>query len=223
MLRLEQRDAVRIARRRHLPHRAVWTPGLAQDDIILQVSRSQGQPNNAVFAFENGGDDHSFVFSTNIAKNTVGPFVTLTDTLFDFGTSPQMAYDYKTNQAVLAASTGAVFGPPPTIAIADLTAGTVTEFVGVGAGFINGLDVDSADGMGEQMRSLSSQKLDEVEALLEHTKAMKGWLEVAKECGCATPAECALFAAPDEQSAEAALALRLVRVDGLDCRRPPAG
>lgn len=126
---------------------AVWTPGLAQDDIILQVSRSQGQPNNAVFAFENGGDDHSFVFSTNIAKNTVGPFVTLTDTIFDLGTSPQMAYDYKTNQAVLAASTGAVFGPPPTIAIADLTAGTVTEFVGVGAGFINGLAVDSADGI----------------------------------------------------------------------------
>ncbi|HTS38037.1 MAG TPA: hypothetical protein VMH04_20345 [Candidatus Solibacter sp.] len=126
---------------------AVWTPGLAQDDIILQVSRSQGQPNNAVFAFENGGDDHSFVFSTNIAKNTVGPFVTLTDTLFDFGTSPQMAYNYKTNQAILAASTGAVFGPPPTVAIADLTSGTVTEFTGVGAGFINGLAVDSVDGV----------------------------------------------------------------------------
>ena len=56
--------------------------------------------------------------------------------------------------------------------------------------------VDGADGLGEQMRSLSSQKLDEVEALLERTKAMKGWLEVAKECGCATPAECALFPAP---------------------------
>jgi hypothetical protein len=38
------------------------------------------------------------------------------------------------------------------------------------------------------MRSLSSQKLDEVEALLERTRAVKGWLEVAKECGCATPA-----------------------------------
>jgi MerR family redox-sensitive transcriptional activator SoxR len=83
--------------------------------------------------------------------------------------------------------------------------------------------VDSAHGMGEQMRSLSSRKLDEVEALLEHTRAMKGWLEVAKECGCATPAECALFAAPDEQSPNADLALRVVRVDGMDCRRPPAG
>ena len=79
--------------------------------------------------------------------------------------------------------------------------------------------VDSADGMGEQMRSLSSQKLDEVEALLEHTRAMKGWLEVAKECGCASPSECALFpAAGDEPLSPSAL--RLVRVDGSDCRRP---
>ena len=125
----------------------VWTPPLAQDDIILQVSRSQGQPNNAVFAFENGGDFRSFVFSTNVVKNTTGPFVTLTDPVFAMGNSPLMAYDSKTNQAVLASSTGAVFGPPPTIAIADLTAGTVVEFQGVGAGFVNGLAVDSADGI----------------------------------------------------------------------------
>jgi len=83
--------------------------------------------------------------------------------------------------------------------------------------------VDSTDGMGEQMRSLSSRKLDEVEALLKHTQAMKGWLEVAKECGCASPAECALFAAPGEDSPSAELALRLVRVDAKSCRRPPAG
>jgi MerR family transcriptional regulator, redox-sensitive transcriptional activator SoxR len=67
-------------------------------------------------------------------------------------------------------------------------------FIGVaqGAGFklreikelIRGVE---GDGLGEQMRSLSSQKLGEVEALLGRTKAMKGWLEVAQECGCATP------------------------------------
>jgi MerR family redox-sensitive transcriptional activator SoxR len=79
--------------------------------------------------------------------------------------------------------------------------------------------VDSDDGMGEQMRSLSSRKLDEVEALLERTRAMKGWLEVAKQCGCATPAECALFAAPGEGPAAADLTLRLVKVAGTDCRR----
>jgi MerR family transcriptional regulator, redox-sensitive transcriptional activator SoxR len=67
--------------------------------------------------------------------------------------------------------------------------------------------VDSTAGMGEPMRALSAKKLDEVEALLERTRAMKGWLEVASECGCATPAECALFDAPD------------VEVAGRDCCR----
>jgi MerR family redox-sensitive transcriptional activator SoxR len=83
--------------------------------------------------------------------------------------------------------------------------------------------VDRADGLGGQMRSLSSQKLDEVEALLERTKAMKGWLEVAKECGCATPAECALFPAPGVEPLAPDLALRVIRVEGKDCRRSPAG
>src|SRR5215207_9622839 len=78
--------------------------------------------------------------------------------------------------------------------------------------------VDATDGLGEQMRSLSSQKLGEVEALLERTKAMKGWLEVAKECGCASPAECALFPEGDEV-ADPDRVLELVRVDGSDCRR----
>jgi MerR family transcriptional regulator, redox-sensitive transcriptional activator SoxR len=82
--------------------------------------------------------------------------------------------------------------------------------------------VDQADGMSESMRSLSSRKLDEVEALLERTKAMKGWLEVAKQCGCATPAECSLFPAPGEQSLGPERALELVQVEGRSCRRPPS-
>jgi MerR family transcriptional regulator, redox-sensitive transcriptional activator SoxR len=82
--------------------------------------------------------------------------------------------------------------------------------------------VDGAGGMGERMRLLSSRKLPEVEALLERTKAMMGWLEVAKECGCASPAECALFPAPGEQPVSAEWPVRVVRVDGGSCRRPPA-
>ena len=77
--------------------------------------------------------------------------------------------------------------------------------------------IDSAGGMGEPIRTLSAKKLDEVETLLERTKAMKGWLEVAQECGCATPAECALFDSP--QDGDPALALHLVQVAGGDCRR----
>ena len=72
--------------------------------------------------------------------------------------------------------------------------------------------VDGPDGMAVQMRSLSSRKLDEVEALLERTRAMKGWLEVATQCGCATPAECNLFPAAEGTP-------QAVVVHGKDCRR----
>ena len=103
-------------------------------------------------------------------------------------------------------------------------------FIGMaqGAGFklreikalINGVD---GNGMGEQMRTLSTHKLAEVDALLERTKAMKGWLEVAQECGCASPDECALFPETGETPPDFDSALRVVRVQGRDCRRPAAG
>ena len=80
--------------------------------------------------------------------------------------------------------------------------------------------VNEHDGMGAQMRSLSDRKLDEVEALLERTRAMKGWLEVAKECGCASPEECALFPAPGEDAVDADTAISVIHVVGKDCRRP---
>ncbi len=82
--------------------------------------------------------------------------------------------------------------------------------------------IDGADGMAGQMRSLSSRKLNEVEALLERTKAMKGWLEVAKECGCETPDQCALFPGPGDEFADTQPTLTLVQVEGGDCRRAPA-
>jgi MerR family transcriptional regulator, redox-sensitive transcriptional activator SoxR len=84
---------------------------------------------------------------------------------------------------------------------------------------VNG--IEERDGMADRMRTLSSRKLDEVEALLERTKAMKGWLEVARECGCRSPDECALFPAAGEESPDADLTLRLVRIAGGDCRREP--
>jgi MerR family transcriptional regulator, redox-sensitive transcriptional activator SoxR len=104
-------------------------------------------------------------------------------------------------------------------------------FIGVaqGAGFklreIKQLiaGIDDTDGMAQQMRSLSERKLSEIEALLERTKAMKGWLEVAKQCGCATPAECALFPAPGEQPIDLDFALSVIQVTGKGCRRPGAG
>jgi hypothetical protein len=123
----------------------LWTPPLKKDDIIAKVSRNQGVPNVAVLAFENGGDDHTFIFSSNVAANTFGPFITLTDSHFSFFTSPQMAYDSKNNRAVLAAFNGVLTAP--LIGLVNLATGKVTEFFGVGSGTPNGLAVDSTTGI----------------------------------------------------------------------------
>lgn len=82
-------------------------------------------------------------------------------------------------------------------------------------------EIDNGDGMAGQMRALSGRKLVEVEALLARTQAMKGWLEVANNCACASPDECTLFPAPGEEVADARVALGLVHVHGDDCRRRP--
>lgn len=128
-----------------------WTPPLAKNDIITGVSESQGSATTAVLVSENGGSNSTFVFGSNVAANTFGRLIKLTDPVFSI--SPVMAYDTKTNQAVVAAATGAVGGPPPKLALVDLTKGTVTEFTGIPGpppyrqGYVNGIAVDSEDGI----------------------------------------------------------------------------
>ncbi len=131
-----------------------WTPPLTAKDIILGVSRNQGTPTTAVLFFKNTGNNFdSFVFGSNIGANTFEPPITLSDPVFSFSNAPQIAYDSATNQAVVASSDGTVGGPPPKFALADLTTGTVDEFTGIPGpppfrqGFINGLAVDSEDGI----------------------------------------------------------------------------
>jgi MerR family transcriptional regulator, redox-sensitive transcriptional activator SoxR len=79
--------------------------------------------------------------------------------------------------------------------------------------------IDDGGALSEHIRSISTRKLDEVEALLERTRAMKGWLEVAQRCGCTTPAECSLFPLPGDDAPVDGFALSVVRVTGQDCRR----
>ena len=128
-----------------------WNAPLASDDIILGFSRNQGSPTKAVLAFENEGNDPTFVFGSNVGANTFGPVINLTNPVFGIGNGPVVAYDGKTNQAVVAASDGTVGGPPPVLALVDLKTGTVDEFTGLPGpapfrqGFINGLAVDSDD------------------------------------------------------------------------------
>jgi hypothetical protein len=126
----------------------LWTPPIGSQHIIMPagVSRSQGVPNVAVFAYDNSGNFIPYVFSSNVAANTFGPVVKITDSN-NFGSlTPPMAYDSKTNQAVLGGGNGC-FGCRPVIGVVNLTKGTFTEFTGIGFGFVNGIAIDAADGI----------------------------------------------------------------------------
>jgi hypothetical protein len=128
----------------------IWTPpiGNGTEHIIMPggVSRSQGEPDVAVFAYDNSGSFIPWVFSSNVAANTFGPVVDITDSLNFGSVPPPIGYDSTTNQAVLGGGDGC-FGCLPVIGLVDLTSGTFSEFTGIGYGFVNGLAVDSADGI----------------------------------------------------------------------------
>ena len=121
-----------------------WTPPLGTTHLLDQVSNTQGSANNAVFAEDNSGNFIPWVFSSNVAANTFGPIVKITDSLNFGSVPPPMAYNTVTNVAVLGGGDGC-FGCLPVIGLADLSKGTFTEFTGGGFGFVNGIAVDSAD------------------------------------------------------------------------------
>jgi hypothetical protein len=125
-----------------------WTPPFQSGaDIISSLSATQGVPNAAVIGFKNTVNDFSsYVFSSNVAANTFGPIFKVSDPVFNFDNSPVLAYDSTTNQAVLGGSNGC-FGCTTEIGMVDLTTGKLTEFMGLGFGFINGIAVDSNTGI----------------------------------------------------------------------------
>ncbi len=124
-----------------------WTPPLTVDDLIQSVSEDQGQPNTAVMFFNNTGNAfNSWVFSSNVAANTFGTPIEITNSVFDFNNSPVMAYDSATNQAVLGGSNGC-FGCTTEIGTVDLATGAQTSFQGLGFGFVNGIAVDPDTGI----------------------------------------------------------------------------
>ena len=123
-----------------------WTPPLHDKKQLFEdVEADQGTPNVAVMA-SSFNCCSRMVFGSDVEANTFGPIIHLTDDIFTEGVPPLLAFDSKTNQAVLAQAQGAPFTIPE-IALADLAGGTVNEFQGLGFGFVNGLAVDSATGM----------------------------------------------------------------------------
>jgi len=86
------------------------------------------------------------VFASNVAANTFGPLITVSDPVFASSNSPVMAFDRATNKVVLAASTGC----PQCLSklgLVDLSTGTTSTFDGVGFGYANGIAVDPSTGI----------------------------------------------------------------------------
>jgi hypothetical protein len=121
-----------------------WTPPIGTQHLIREVSRTQGSPVAAVFAYDNSGNFIPYVFSSNVAANKFGPVIHITDSLNFGSTTPPMAYNTATNTAVLGGGDGC-FGCAPVMGLVDVSKGTFTEFAGVGFGFVNGIAVDVAD------------------------------------------------------------------------------
>ena len=123
-----------------------WAPPI--DDMTQHfedVEGNQGAPGVAVMASTDTCCSR-FVFGSNVGANTFGPIINLQDPIFTQGVPPLLAYDSTTNQAVLAQAQGAPYSTPE-VALVDLTTSVVTEFTGLGDGFVNGLAVDSATGI----------------------------------------------------------------------------
>ena len=127
---------------------SLWTPPIGTEHLIMPtgVSRTQGEANVSVFAYDNSGKFIPWVFSSNVAANTFGPVVDITDSLNFGSVPPPMAYDSVTNQAILGGGDGC-FGCRPVFGLVDLAAGSFSEFTGIGFGFVNGMAVDAADGI----------------------------------------------------------------------------
>ncbi len=123
-----------------------WTPPVGTDHLVTLVSRNQGTSNNAVWAIDVSGNFRPTVFTSNVAANTFGPVIEVSDPDFTSGADPGFAYDSVTNQAVLGHATLGNPFIPGKIATVDLTTGTFTKFTGVGLGDVNGLAVDPTTG-----------------------------------------------------------------------------
>jgi len=125
---------------------APWTPSIdGKTQGLEDVEADQGKPNVAVMASPYACCAR-FVFGSDVGANTFGKKINLTDPILNGGVPPVMAFDSKKNQAVLAQAQGAPFSIPE-LALVDLTKGKITEFTGLGFGYVNGLAVDSSSGI----------------------------------------------------------------------------
>jgi hypothetical protein len=125
-----------------------WTPPIAPKQIVNQVKPSlDGSSNVAVYAISVSTNVSPVVFSSNLADNTFGPLIDITDPDFTQEAPPVIAFDTLGNQAILGHDKPSAFILPPVIGFVDLATGSFVKRTGLGLGVINGIAVDSEDGV----------------------------------------------------------------------------
>ena len=125
-----------------------WTPPLDRRQIVNQVKPSlDGSPIVALYALSVDTNVSPVVFSSNLADNTFGPLIDVTDPDFTQEAPPVIAFDPVRNQAILGHDKPSPFILPPVIGFVDLATGSFVKRTGLGLGVINGIAVDSEDGI----------------------------------------------------------------------------
>lgn len=123
-----------------------WTPPIDQQLIVNQVKTAfDGSANAAIYALSVSLNANPVVFSTNLAANTFGPVIEISDPDFTVEAPPLMAFDAPRNRAFLGHDKPSAFILPPMIAVVDLETGEFHKRRGLGLGVINGIAIDSED------------------------------------------------------------------------------
>jgi hypothetical protein len=123
-----------------------WTPPINSKQIVNQVKPAlDGTPNIAVYALSVSTNVNPVVFTSNLADNTFGPVIDITDPDFTQEAPPVIAFDPIGNQAILGHDKPSPFILPPVIGFVDFAIGSFVKRTGLGLGVINGIAVDSED------------------------------------------------------------------------------
>jgi len=125
-----------------------WTPPITSKQIVNQVKAAlDGSPNVAVYALSVSSNVNPVVFTSNISDNSFGQAFEITDLNFITEAPPVIAFDPPRNQVILGHDKPSPFIEPPLVGFLDLATGSFEVKTGLGLGVINGVAVDSEDGI----------------------------------------------------------------------------
>ena len=122
------------------------TPPIERKQIVNQVKPAlDGSPNVAVYALSVSTSLNPVVFTES--ATTLLDRLEITDLNFITEAPPVIAFDPPRNQVILGHDKPSPFIEPPLVGFVDLATGAFEVKTGLGLGVINGVAVDSEDGI----------------------------------------------------------------------------